>query len=298
MKLGIKGFSIIELLIVAVIGIFILEAAYLLYMGSFKLFKDVKTTSDNIQTKVPSMELISRYFDRWGVGVYTTGTNNCATYPPSDGKCIALTIGDPCDEVTFWGDLNGAGFVQGVTSGTASIVSCRLSKTTGQNCHYLWRNDVLQNDVVSGNIIHLQLNSNLSVNNADCSALTSGSTSNATVSSTLDPWSGSATKTIQAGDVLHRAPHKVRLYCAQNSSDSNQLWLYSDLTDEASNCNSNEPSAAIAPVNSFKVALLPASCNATTGGCRAAKISVTLRSQEKNYQRTYDTESVERTFGR
>jgi prepilin-type N-terminal cleavage/methylation domain-containing protein len=293
-----NGFSLIELLIVTVIGLFILEAAYLLYSGSAKLFKDVKTTSDNIQTKVPAMELVSRFFDRWGMGVYTSGTANCDTYPPSDMKCITVTTGTPCDEVSFWGSFHGTGFVTSVSGTTAAIVSCRLSKTSTNNCHYLWRNDVLQNTLSGSNVIHLALNNNLSVNNADCSELTSGSPVNATVESTLDPWSGAVTKTVQAGDVIHRAPHKLRLYCALNSTDSNQRWLYLDLADTASECNSAETASPIAPVDAFKVDLLPASCNATTGGCRAAKITLTLRSQAKNYAGSYKTETVEKIFGR
>ncbi len=293
-----NGFSLIELLIVTVIGLFILEGAYLLYTGASKLFKDVKTTADNIQTKVPAMELVSRYFDRWGVGVLTTGTNNCGTYPPSNGKCITLTTGSPCDEVFFWGGLHGSGFVAAVSGSTATLVSCRLSKTTNQNCHYLWRNDVLQNTLSGGSVIHLGLNNDLSVNNADCSGLTSASPTNATVNAVLDPWSGTITRTAQAGDIIHRAPHLVRLYCALNSTDSNQRWLYVDLTDTASECNSAENASPIASVDSFKVDLLPASCNATAGGCRAARITMVLRSQAKNYAGSYDTQTVVKTFGR
>jgi prepilin-type N-terminal cleavage/methylation domain-containing protein len=292
-----NGFSLIELLVVTVIGLFILEAAYLLYSGSFKLFKDVKATSDNIQTKVPTVELVSRYFDRWGTGVYTSGTGNCATYPPSDVKCITVTTGTPCDEISFWGAFQGQGFVSTVSGTTATLVSCRLSTSTGQNCHYLWRNDVLQNTMITGTVAHFGL-ATLNPNNADCSALTSASPTNATVDSTLSTTSG-ITATATAGDVIQRAPHKVRLYCAPNAQDSNQNWLYVDLTDTASDCSStNEAASPLAPVNSFKVDLLPASCMASTGGCRAAKVTMVLRSQEKKYQGTYTTQTVVRTFGR
>jgi len=303
MKMNKKGFSLMELLIVTVIGLFILEAAYLLYSGSLKLFKDVKTMSDNVQTKIPSIELIARYFDRWGVNVAGTGTD-CANYPTNNAKCITVTAqtglstGITCDEVIFWGNIYGTGFVKSVAGSTATIISCRLSKSTGQNCHYLWRKGVLQNDLSSGSVIPLALDSNLSTNNADCSGLTSGSSSNATVDSTLEPWSGSTSKVVQAGDIIQRAPHKIRLYCASNSNDSNRNWLYADLTDTTSYCNSNETATPIAPVNSFQATLLPSGCTALNGGCTAVNVSVTFRSQSMKNSREYDTETVQRVFGR
>jgi prepilin-type N-terminal cleavage/methylation domain-containing protein len=303
MKINKKGFTIIELLIVTVIGLFILEAAYLLYSGSMKLFRDVKTMSDDVQTKIPSIELIARYFDRWGVNVASTGTD-CTNYPANNAKCITITAqtglstGITCDEVTFWGNLYGTGFVQNVSGSTATLVSCRLSKSTGQNCYYLWRKGVLQNDSSGGSVIPLALNSNLSVNNADCSELTSGSSTNATVNSTLDPWSGSTSKVALAGDIIQRSPHKIRLYCASNSSDGNRNWLYADLTDTASDCNSNEPATPIAPINTFQATLLPSGCTALSGGCTAVNVSVTFRSQSKKYSGEYDTETVQRVFGR
>jgi hypothetical protein len=167
---------------------------------------------------------------------------------------------------------------------------------------------MLQNDISSGNIIHLGLNSNLSPDKADCSGLTGVNATpttvtttlspNASVNAILDPWSGSASKTVLAGDIIQRAPHKIRLYCALNSSDNNQRWLYADLTDTASDCNTNESAAAIAPVDSFQVTLLPSGCVASSGGCFAANVTVVFRSQSKDYSRSYKTSTAQRIFGR
>jgi hypothetical protein len=295
-----KGYSLIEVMIVSVIGLFILEAAYLLYTGSLKTFKDVKARSDNVQTQVPSMELIARYFDRWGVNVITAGAD-CSAYPPSNAKCITVTAGSPCDDVTFWGNIYGDGFVAAVASGTATLVSCRLSSTGAQSCYYLWRDDALQNDTIAGVDVPLSLNNNLNPNNADCSSLTAASPTNATVSATMVPLGahvGATNKTMAAGDMIQRAPHRVRLYCAANASDGGQNWLYVDLTDTATDCNSDENASPIAPVNSFQVQLLPTGCNATNGGCTAANMTVVLRSQSRKYSRAFDVMTAQRVFGR
>ncbi len=294
------GFSLIEVLIVSVIGLFVLEAAYLLYMGALRLFKDVKASSETVETSVPSMELVARYFDRWGVNVATGGAN-CAAYPPVNGKCITVTEGTPCDEVVFWGNLYGTGFVENVAGGTATLVSCRLSTSAGQNCYYLWSNDVIMNDLDGGQLVPLTLNNNLSVNNADCSALTAASPTNATVSATLTPagvHAGAVDKNAQTGDFIHRAPHRVRLYCAQNASDANRLWLYVDLTDTATDCNANESAAAVAPVDSFQVQLLPSGCDPASGACNAASVTAVFRSQSRKYGGGFDTHTVTRILGR
>lgn len=290
-----KGFSLIEFLIVTCIGLFILGAAFMLQAGSVQLFKDTKTTTDNLQTKMPSMELIARYFDRWGVGVASTGTGtNCSTYPPSDAKCISPVSGTYFDEVTFWGSMYGTGCVAGVASGSASIYSCRLSRDNGQNCYYVWRNNILENDTSGGAVIPLALNANLTPANADCSSLTAA---NGSVSSTMAPVSGSVSKTLLAGDIISRAPHKIRLYVAANANDGGNNWLYSDVTDTAS-CALTQTAIPVAPVDGFRVSVLPAGCNAATGGCTSAQVDVTFRSQSSQYDHGTTNYRVVRAFGR
>lgn len=327
-----KGFTLIELLIVTVIGLFLLEAVYLLYSGSLKLFRDVKATSDNLETKVPSIELISRYFERWGVSVMSTGTD-CASYPPSQKKCITLTESSPCDEVVFWGNLYGFGFVQSVASQTATLASCRLSTESGHNCYYHWSNDVLVNAMVGIYPYPLRLKNfsprALTPENADCTGLTLASSTNATVDSFMSNFNvfwGISGTTLQPGDYILRAPHRIRFYCNQNSDDGNRLWLYVDTTDEACNptcasgdtacetfrtaclasdCRINETAAPLAPVDSFQVQLLPSGCDpaSATAGCTAAKVDITFRSQSKVYNprapdKEFSTLSVRRVFSR
>lgn len=306
-----KGFTLIELLMVTAIGLLVIQAAFYLYTGTMRLFKDVKSTSDNIQTKMPTVELVGRYFDRWGSNVGTGGAD-CSSYPPSHSRCITksaqtgLPSGITCDEVIFWGNLYGMGFVSAVSSPSANVISCRLSTSTGHNCYHLWRNNALQNDASGAATLQLV---SLSTNNADCSTLATGTSSNATISATMTN-AAYGNKTIQAGDLIQRAPHRVRLYCAANSSDANANWLYVDLTDTASDCNSGELATAIAPVDSFQATLLGDSspCVATSGGCSAARVNIMFRSQSKKGSRSYDYEtktrqdydrqSAQRVFGR
>ncbi len=327
-KLDAKGHTLIELLIVVGIAMFVLQAVYFLQSGFLSLFKDVKTRSENIQTKIPSMELVSRYFDRWGVNVIGNGIaggSNCSSYPPSHARCITATTGTQCDEVTFWGNLYGFGFVNSATSGTASLASCRLSSSDSHNRYYIWSSDTLYNDVLrdgNGNIIYvipLRLSS-LSADSADCTGLTAGSPANATTGYSLTPptWvqtfcpllfgvtCSETTKYLQAGDVIQRAPHRVRLYCAQNSTDNNQLWLYVRLVDTADNVD--EGAVAIAPVmyetresgniKGLEVQLLPSGCDATVGGCLGARVWVNFRSQAQTTAHQFATQRVERVYSR
>jgi hypothetical protein len=288
-----NGFSLIELLITSCIGLLILIAAFWLNTGSLKLFRDVKTTTDNMQSKIPSMELIARYFDRWGVGVVVTSGADCTAYPPGNQKCIIRTAGTPYDEVKFWGNIYGTGVVKSVAASTASVIGCRLNKSTSQNYYYVWRNNSLQNGMSGTTPIPVALNANLSENDADCSGM--ASTPNVTVNSLL---TASTNVTVQAGDFINRAPHLIRLYCAANNAhDGGRYWLYADVTDTSAG-NLTQAAVEVAPVDSFQVALLPSGCDAATGGCTAAQVTATFRSQSKNNSRNYGTYTVQRVFGR
>lgn len=298
MKINNKGLSLVELLVViAVLGI-VVAAIAVTYTGSLRVFTNIKSASEPIETKTPSIELISRYFDRWGVGVIAkTHRSNC-TVCPDHPKSMIITTTNDCSDVTFYGNLYGFGFVRAVSGSTAQLISCRLNSSSGKNCYTLWRDNTPINDYgASNNPIILGLQS-LSPNNADCSGITSSTTQNATMNYELSPYSGSNFKRVKPGDVIHRAAHKIRLYCANNSNDGNRKWLYADLTDFYGVCNENENATPVAPVNSFTVEALPSGCNASAGNCSAVKVTVTFRSQSKDYQGQYKTYTVTRVFGR
>ncbi len=308
-----RGFSLVELLIGIAIASIILMAVTISYTGGLKIFKDIKSISDNIENKTPSIELIARYFDRWGVGVVSQKENlRCSNCPPRQ-KSITITTTNGCSDVTFYGNLYGFGFVQDKinTSSTGTrVLSCRLDASANKNCYTLWRNNTPLNEPQTGanaNLVLLQL-SNLSVSNADCSALTAGTNYNVTMDDDLSPVSGTIWKVAEVGDIIHRAPHTIRLYCANNSQDGNRRWLYVDLTETYGSCNENENASPIAPVDAFTVTAIPenplpanTTCDEDTGGtgCGAVSVSVTFRSQSTKYaSQSYDTYTVTKVFGR
>lgn len=307
-----KGYSLVEMLIAIVVGLIILGAVAMAYTFSLRVFKDVKSISDNIETKTPSIELIARYFDRWGVGVVSRvekpGCVNC----PETQKTITITNTNGCSDVIFYGNLYGVGFVRdviGTANDAAKLISCRLdtteTSTSKKNCYTLWRNNSPLNDLdLSNNLIPLALRY-LSSNNADCSQLSAGTTQNATMDDEMSPWSGNIWRTVKRGDVIHRAAHRIRLYCNYNSNDENRKWLYVDLTEQYGNyCNENEKASAIAPVENFEVTAIAGiasiNCSKETGGtdCSAIKATVKFRSHSKKYSGEFDTYTVEKIFGR
>jgi|GEM_PF-1452518 len=313
-----SGFSLVELLISIAIGSIILAAVVLSYTGGLKIFRDVKSISDNIENKTPSIELISRYFDRWGVGVVSQFENQYCSNCPTRQKTIIITAGtgggSGCSDVTFYGNLYGMGFVQdkiNLTNTGTRVLSCRLDTSTNKNCYTLWRNNTPLNEpqtLPNANLIPLQLTS-LSENNKDCSGLVAGTNFNVTMDDDLSPASGNIQKVAQPGDMIQRAAHTIRLYCASNPNDNNRKWLYVDLTETYGNtCNENETASPIAPVDAFTVTAIPetplpinTTCNSTTGGtgCGAVSVSVAFRSQTTKYAgSTYDTYTVTKIFGR
>lgn len=305
-----KGYSMVELLIAIVISSVILGAVMLSYTGTLRVFKDVKSISDTIQTKTPSIELIARYFERWGVGVVSremvATCRSCSDYStdccPPNSKTMYITTTNDCSDITFFGNVHGFGFVRGPDpiSNPASIVSCRLrinSETSKHNCYVLWRDNFPLNDFIDNKPIPVEA-TGLSIDNKECLTLTAGTTSNATINSTLQSKSGGSPKTLKAGDSLQRFPHRIRLYCNSNSNDNGRKWLYADITDTASACNADEKAAAIAPVENFQVTKLPLGCNAEAGECTHIKVDIEFRSQSEKYAGQFDTYKVTKIFGR
>ncbi|MFO0751900.1 MAG: prepilin-type N-terminal cleavage/methylation domain-containing protein [Thermodesulfovibrionales bacterium] len=291
-KMDNKGFSLVELLIAMVIGLIIVAALTGVYTGSLSVFKDVKSISNTIDTKTPSIELLSRYFERWGKGVASQQENVSCTTCPAARQTIVITTANGCSDVTFFGNLYGFGFVHDVAGGAANVISCRLSTASNQNCYILWRDNSPLNTVTSGALDPVGLSS-LTTQNAECLTLTAASNSNAQINSTV---SGIA---VQAGDVIQRVPHAIRLYCASNTNDENRTWLYVDQTDQSAGyCTDDEPARPIAPVESFTVQGLPAGCDAAGGACNAVQVNVVFRSQSKNFKGQFDQLSVQRVFGR
>lgn len=315
---GDKGFSLLEILVGVAILMIVAAAIFVSYANSLKVFTDAKSISDNIETKTPTIELIARYFDRWGVGVVSResgkGLPGCTGNCPATQKLLAIASTNGCSDVTFYGNIQGMGFVTQVASGTgpatAQLISCRLNTDASNNCYVLWRSNSPMNPTTTGgtNVIPLALQ-DLTLGNQDCSQLPSSTAtiSNATMNKTMSPWSGAATQTAQPGDVVQRAAHEIRLYCDANPDDGDRRWLYVDLTDHYGSCSRTETGVAVAPVQSFTATAIAASplpagttCDTAMGGtgCAAVEVSVVFRSQSKTHSGQYDTFLATRVFGR
>jgi prepilin-type N-terminal cleavage/methylation domain-containing protein len=293
-----KGYSMVELLIAIVISAAILGAIVLSYTGTLRVFKDVKSISDNIQTKTPSIELIARYFDRWGIGVVSKEQLINCDLCPSHRKTIIIKETNGCSDITFYGNIYGFGFVVGPDpiAYPANILSCRLSNSDSHNCYILWRDNFPQNEVENGRLIPLEA-TDLNDKDKECLTLSPGTGGNTTINSNLKDKKGQ-TKTIKAGDSLQRFPHKIRLYCNSNPSDNNRRWLYVALEDTALECNVNEPSTPIAPVGDFKVTAFPSNCDQEKGECKYIKVDIAFRSQSERFGGQYDVYKVTKVFGR
>lgn len=310
-----KGFSLVEILIAIVVTSVILGAIMMSFTTSLRTFRDAKSISDNIETKTPSVELISRYFDRWGVGVVSIADiSTCSTTVcPAQRKSLTITSSGGCSDVTFWGNIHGSGYVRDLSSDltTANLYSCRLvNSPSNRNCYILWSNNIPMNPIVGGYVDPVSLPNNLSASNADCSNLPSeGSLPiNATVGRDFNTSTNLTSIPVQSGDVIHRTPHRIRLYCNENPADGDSRWLYVDLTELSNGfCTDSESALPIAPVDSFTASAiaqspLPAgtTCASATDGtvCGAVQVNVTFRSQSRNSQGQFDTYTATKVFGR
>lgn len=152
-----QGFTTIELLIVSSISILILLVIYQLSYGSINSFLYVKSASDNLETKTPTIELLARYFDRWGVGVVTdnsynadedqrtklpksdryiyipcksgSSTINCTSSMTTDDSLVATEV----NPITFYANLNGFGFITSVTGTAGKMIACRINNDPFKN---------------------------------------------------------------------------------------------------------------------------------------------------------------------
>lgn len=176
-----NGFTLTESLITLLVSSIVLTGFYQITFGSIRFFTKNKVDSDAIDIKNPSIELLSRYFDRWGVGVVTSlnldGTSKTATQQrdtipnPDNDKFIYMPTSAPnvyvpatsSNAITFFANLSGFGFVKKITGSTANLLSCRLDDSLGKKmisgvdtpCYYVRRDGGilptrLDNDPPSG----------------------------------------------------------------------------------------------------------------------------------------------------
>lgn len=307
------GFTLTESLMVVLISSILLVSFYQIIFGSIHFFTDKKNKSDTLETKTPSVELISRYFERWGVGVVTdplsaTEALEIANLPKTDKFIKVNTVSSAgateTDPIVFYANLSGIGFVKSLGT-KANLVSCRLDDKVGKNsngdsCYYVLRNNnILPNNLNSDADLtspySYKLIDSVSFNTDNTSdpnryikgglecvsdrfADPSSGSANSTTSGMIDTNSTigltgtivdsdsasisstiitgvlpSSTFTLQAGDIIFRAPHRIKMYVKDNSEDKNRKWLYVSATPVASKCRTSttadEIAEPIAPAN-------------------------------------------------
>lgn len=252
-----KGLTLVELLVAIIISTIILGALYSLFFSGERAVRNIKEITDVKEIAKLGLAQLEWIFDRWGTSVVMCQdpitTNQCTAvvdcrdasgnfpYPPPSSLCITVIDDDPCDRVTFYGNLYGNGFVALVRGpDTVEVVSCRLRSTDRHNCYHIKRGGLTFRDVGTGAPIAFSING-LSDENLDC--LDPNVTPNATMSreviarngNFIDPVTGDTTNrlTLEGGDLLVRVPHRITLFCQPNPQDNNSLWLYMRTEDLA-----------------------------------------------------------------
>lgn len=307
-----KGFSIAELLIAIAISVLMLAIMSSLFFTSSQVFNQVRTISDvkeNARLGVMQLEWL---FQRWGTATPCTNASICTQvvscgtppddfdYPPESSLCITIQEGNPCDEVWFYANLYGLGFVDKLIGpDRVAVMSCRLSSREEINFYHIKRGglwapyDWDYSSYPYPPIVRIR---NLDDNNADC-VYVSG-TSNTEMDREVEIlnglYYGSNIFQLDGGDLLLRVPHRIHLYCAPNASDNNRLWLYMEVKDvvceavdedyQPDKCDINDGTDVkpLVPVNEFRVENIG----------NAIRVTVTYTEEEG---RTF---TLERIYGR
>ncbi|MCX7738183.1 MAG: prepilin-type N-terminal cleavage/methylation domain-containing protein [Hydrogenothermaceae bacterium] len=241
-----KGFTLTELLVAVIISMIILLALTSLFIVGNKTFKSNKEISDINEDVKNAITTLDFLFSRWGAGVPCPdeGCNlqspppDCSSYPPKDPMCI--TIIDR-NQIIFYGNLYGLGFVKDVNNSNAGIISCRLSSSVGQNCYYVWNGGKLKGGYNGETPRYFSFST--FPGSQDCITYKDV---NLTVSSSLiEPGNQNPqTITLSPGDYITRVPHQIKIYV-------NNGKLYMDRTDMASVCKDNENSVMLGNVSKF-----------------------------------------------
>jgi prepilin-type N-terminal cleavage/methylation domain-containing protein len=278
-----EGFNLIELMIVIFMSALILTAMASIFTTSGNVFQKTKNISDVKEISKGGMAQLEWLFQRWGTATpcnnpdtaLCTKVQDCRVnagypYPPPGAVCITIMDDagtEPCDEVQFYANLYGSGFVHTPSVANPAVMnikSCRLSDASRQNCYHIKAGAKFlsdrQNPAVYTPLIFSL--SGLSDNHLDCTDGTVNA--NATVFATTVALNGMlkdnagnflSTYELEGGEIILRVPHRVRLFCRNNSADTNRRWLYMEATDMASDCTAHEPVQPLIPVKSFDIAV-------------------------------------------
>jgi len=270
-----RGFTLIEMLIVILIGVLIIGVMVGLYIAHQRVQGPIKMTSDITEIQRAGIAQLEWIFSRWGTGTPCndpTGANICTrirpcdingdfSYPPPSSLCVSIRSGSPCGEMWFYANLEGVGIISNVYRDEVRLVSCRLRTTENNNCFHIMRYGRFFRDATNDTIALIFRLTGLSPQNAECldARYLNPAEYNAIASRTATIYNGNVTNQqgqlqnwllLEGGDIVIRVPKRVRLYC--DPGPDNRLWLKMDLTDMAEDCVVNEPSINISPVESFR----------------------------------------------
>ncbi|GAB6078300.1 PilW family protein [Hydrogenobaculum acidophilum] len=272
-----KAFTITEMLVAIAMSIILMLALFELYESTQKIFFNTNSISGAEENAYNAYVIMQKYFDRAGVGV-PSNTLSTGGYPPPAPNYVSISSGSPCDSITFYGDLYGFGMVQSISNGNAYVISCRLSDTnpSGSTAYYY---------LVRGENFYYSNSSNtspdvftidISPNNVSCISTTSP---NASISgATIYDTNTAQNVSLSPGDVLYSVPYQISFFCKQNPSDNNNLWLYLQTVNEATNITNTQP---IVPVQSVSFSAYPQGC-LSTNSCNMIQATIGVNSSNKN----------------
>lgn len=294
-----QGYSLVELLVATALTAIIIAAIYAPLTGATRIFRDVKSVSDNVQGKSPTVALIEKYFDRWGKGVATEDEwQDCPDCPEQSRHYLNIGSDNGCSTVEFYGNIYGIGFVleNADANQPANLIDCRLNQDAHRDKTILWRD---------GDFVD-QLDTNLNITPTsspptECidpgfPALTGG---NAVITAPND-------QPLRAGDIIQRAPFKIKFSCYTPSFAPGQTWVRVQEKDTLGKSDEEDDGRTyhIAPVDNssgpgFSAQALPPNCDPAAGECTAVEITLILLSETTKHDgETRDTYTVTRIFGR
>jgi len=293
-----RGISLAEVVVAIGVSILAVLAITALHEAGGKSFVGGKVLTDAEEEALIGVSQLEWLFQRWGVGTPCCSQNCIAvrscgepgemTYPPPSSLCITVKEGDPCDEVWFYASLGGMGFVDRLLGPSeVALMSCRLSQEGKSNCYHLRRGGLwapVDWDYDAYPVPPVVAVQGLAEDNLDCIDVegTYNTTADRTVLLLNGRYNGSAVFYLESGDLLISAPMRVHLFCRENPSDGNKLWLYMGLEDPIEECGRDGRAQPLSPVERFKVRV--------EGG--AVRVSVDYRGS------TGGVFSLERIYGR
>lgn len=273
-----KGLTLVELIVAIAISLILSTAMYLAFKYSAQFFVQNKDISDLVEYARTAEIQLSYYFNRWGVGVpeddvdssdcfYLFSADLDSTDFPANKYCITITGGGNCDEIEFYGSVNGFAVVlDEQDEDNYYAYACKMENNS-DSYYYVWRN---------GNVIALTTGDNIGINEESCGL--NGNIRNASISKQIQDINGNNVF-LQTGDSIIRVPKIIRIYCSTNNG---QTYLYVSEQE-----GDKSPIAyPLAPVESMSAELIPIGCLPNEGNCKGIVLDITFSKEGRTLHKT------------